>query len=93
MNFYNINIKALEKRNIIIQEDFPENKNITEITLVNAKNGSPVLIINGKYTPKDLYKLGLYFLMNISVNCTNDAMTRMKVISSINSKPIGTKTR
>ena len=50
MNFYNINIKALEKRNIIIQEDFPENENITEITLVNAKNGSPVLIINGKYT-------------------------------------------
>ena len=37
MNFYNINIKALEKRNIIIQEDFPENENITEITLVNAK--------------------------------------------------------
>ena len=38
------------------------------------------------FTPKganDLYKDGLVFLINISHNCTNDAITRIKVISFI----------
>ena len=33
--------------------------------------------------PNDLYKDGLVFLINISHNCTNDAITRIKVISFI----------
>ena len=36
-----------------------------------------LVVIRGRYTPRAVYREGMAFCRNISMNCTREAMTRM----------------
>ena len=68
-----------------------EFKNVKELFNWTVPKTAQLVVIKGKYIPKDLYKPGENFLINKPQIWTSEAITKMKTIVSMNGIPAGTK--
>ena len=50
-----------------------------------------LVVIRGRYTPRDLYRAGMNFFKKFSSSCTRMAMTRMKTMVCKYSRPLGAR--